>query len=434
MSAMTIGIIGIAALFILLLIGLPVGITMLLVGFFGYSSVVSFKGALGMLKGVEYSTVSNYSMSVVPLFILMGFFAFYSGLSGDLYNFAHKMIGHRKGGLALATLMACGFFSAICGSSTATTATFGSICLPEMKKYNYEDSLATGCISAGGTLGILLPPSVGFILYGIIASVSIGKLFAAGIIPGILLCICYMIVVMIQVKLKPEKGPASTRSSWGDRFKAFLKASPMFVIFFISLGGMFIGWFTASQAAAIGATGSFLYLFVSRMANRTNIVGALKQTGETVGMIFMILIGAYCLGYFFSVSMIPITLANWVGSLAVSRWVILTCILIFYAILGCLMDSLSMVLLTTPIFLPVIISLDFDVVWYGVLMVLVMEMGQITPPVGMNLFIMKGCVGDTISMGAIILGAAPHILAIVAVVILVCVIPQLALWLPAFIG
>ena len=431
MTPLTIGIIGMIVLVILLLIGVPVGISMLVTGFVGFAAIVSIKGATGMLKGVLYSTVSNYSLSVVPLFILMGFFAYYSGLSRDLYNFAHAMLGHRPGGLALATLTACGFFSAICGSSTATTATFGAICYPEMKRYGYDSALATGSISAGGTLGILIPPSVGFILYGIIASLSIGKLFAAGILPGILLCILYMIVVMIQVKINPALGPASSRSPWRARLKFFLAASPMFIIFILVIGGMFIGLFTANQAAAIGAIGSFIYMVLKRMATWQNIIAALKQTAQTVGMIFLILIGAYSLGYFLSISTIPVSLAKWIGSLDVSKWVVLILIMIFYAFLGLLMDSLAMVLLTTPIFLPVITALGFDPVWYGVLMVMTMEMGQITPPVGINLFIMKGCVGDDVPISTIIRGAAPHILAIITALVIVIAFPAFPMLLPS---
>ena len=370
-------------------------------------------------------------MTVVPLFILMGFFAYYSGLSRDLYDFAHKLLGHRPGGIALATILASGFFAAICGSSTATTATFGAICLPEMKRYGYDDALATGSISAGGTLGILIPPSVGFILYGIIASVSIGKLFAAGIIPGVILCLCYMLVVVVQVMINPSRAPASPRYGAKERVKAFWRASHMFVLFLLVIGGMFAGWFTANQAAAIGAMGALVYMALKRRASVKNILAALKETGKTVGMIFLILVGAYCLGYFLSISTIPTSLARWIGGLDVSRWLILTAILVFYAFLGCLMDSLAMIVLTTPLFLPVIQSLGFDLVWYGVLMVLVMEMGQITPPVGMNLYIMKGCAGDSVSMSSIIRGAAPHILSLVVAITITVLFPQIALILPA---
>lgn len=430
MSSLTIGIIGLLIMFLLLLAGVPIGVSMLLVGFFGYASIISYAGAVGMLKGVLYSTAANYSMTVVPLFILMGFYAYYAGLSRDLYNFAHKCIGHRRGGLAMATVVACGFFAAICGSSTATTATFGAVCLPEMKRYNYDDAIATGSISAGGTLGILIPPSVGFILYGIIASVSIGQLFAAGVIPGIILCICYMAVIYIQARRNPSRAPTSVKFSGKERLNAFWGAAPMIILFVLVIGGMFVGWFNANQASAIGATGAFIFMIIKRKASLKNIIAALRETTSTVGMIFLILVGAYCLGYFLSISTIPTSLARWIGGLSVNRWIILICILIFYAILGCLMDSLAMVLLTTPIFLPVIQALDFNVVWYGVLMVLVMEMGQITPPVGMNLFVLKGCVGDTVSMSSIIKGAAPHIIAIIVACALVMIFPKLALLLP----
>lgn len=430
MDPLIVGLLGIVILIGLLFLGLHIGMTMLIVGFFGFAYIVNWDGAMGMLKSVLYTTGSNFSLTVIPLFVLMGQFAYYSGLSKKLYSTSHKWLGHLPGGLAVATIGACGFFASICGSSTATAATFGTVTLPEMKKYGYDDRLSTGAIVSGGTLGILIPPSVGFILYGIITKQSIGRLFAAGFLPGFILALCFMTAVMIQVKRRPELAPSCEKFTFKERLLSVKDILPVLVLFIFVIGGMFGGLFTANEAAAVGAFGAFLNLIWNRMATMANITKALSDTVKTTSMIFLIMIGAYVFGYFLAVSKIPITLAAFISGLAVNRYIILVCILILYALLGCIMDSLAMVLLTVPIFFPVITGLGLDPIWYGVLMVMVMEMGLITPPVGMNIYVIKGVAGDSVNMGSIIKGAVPHVIAMIVAIAIIFLFPQIALFLP----
>jgi len=426
-----VGLIGILVLVILLFMGLHVGMTMLIVGFVGYAYVVNPVGALGVLKTILYTTGSNYTLTVIPLFVLMGQFAYYSGLSKKLYDASYKWLGHLPGGLAVATIGACAFFSAICGSSTATAATFGTVSFPEMKKYRYEPGLATGAIVAGGTLGILIPPSVGFILYGVITEQSIGRLFAAGFIPGFILALSYMTAVVLQVKRRPEIGPSSQRFSWRERFVALVDVLPVLLLFVFVIGGIFGGMFTANEGAAVGAFGTFLYLCWCKQLTLNNLMKSLQDTMRTTAMIFLVIIGAYVFGYFLAVTKIPMNLAAFISGLAVNRYIVLIIIMVMYAFLGCLMDSLAMVLLTVPIFYPVITGLGFDPIWFGVLMVMVMEMGMITPPVGMNIYVIKGVVGDEVSMGTIFRGVVPHVFAITVALAIMIAFPKLSLWLPS---
>ncbi len=430
MDPILVGLIGIFLLLVLLFMGMQVGMTMLIVGFLGFAYIVNIQGAMGILKTIFYTTGGSYTLTVIPLFVLMGQFAFYSGLSKQLYNACYKWLGFLPGGLGVATVGACSFFAAICGSSTATAATFGSVAIPEMKKYKYDDGLATGAVVAGGTLGILIPPSVGFIVYGIITEQSIGRLFAAGIIPGIFLCLCYMGVVVIQCIKKPELGPPSEHFTWTEKFKALLNVLPVLILFIVVIGGIFIGLFTANEGAAVGAFGSFLYLVWRRQASMKNIMKSLMDTIRTTAMIFLIVIGAYVFGFFLAVSKIPMSLADTISGLDVNKYVILILILILYVFMGALMDSLSMILLTVPIFFPVIMALGFDPIWFGVLMVLMQEMGQITPPVGMNIFVVKGIVGDSVKMSTIIRGVLPHVFAIIVVIFIMVIFPQIPLLLP----
>ncbi|MCL1828834.1 MAG: TRAP transporter large permease [Oscillospiraceae bacterium] len=429
MSTVTIGVIGLIALFVLLAIGMPVGMTMFLIGFFGYAYLLHMKGAMGILQTTFYTTGSNYNFTVIPLFTLMGQFIFHAGVSGRLYETGHKWLGQLPGGLAVATVGACGAFAAICGSSTATAATFTTVSLPEMRKYNYSPDLATGCIVAGGTLGILIPPSSGFIVYGIITEQSIGKLFAAGFVPGIVLMLCYMSAVIIQAKRKPELAPPSPRYTIAEKLRSTVGALPVLILFIIVIGGIFFGWFTANEGAAVGAFGGLICMILNRKMNWKTVVDSLKDAMSTTAMIMFIMIGAMVFGNFLALSRIPSNLATFVAGLDVNRYIVLACILFMYAVLGCLMDSMAMILLTVPIFFPVIKMLGFDTIWYGVLMVMVMEMGLITPPVGMNLFVVKGIAGD-VSMMSIIRGVIPHVAAIIIALVIMVAFPQLSLFLP----
>ncbi len=429
MSAI-IGIIGIVALIVLLFIGMNIGFSMLTIGFIGMAFVTSLKGAMGILMAVPFSTGSNFSLSVIPLFVLMGQFAFFAGISEDLYRACYKWLGRVPGGLSVATIAACAGFAAICGSSTATAATMGAVTLPEMKRYNYKDSLATGCVAAGGTLGILIPPSVGFILYGVAAEVSIGALFAAGILPGIMLAVLYMLTVVVQCKINPELGPKSEVFPLKEKLAALAGVIPILVLFIVVIGGIFAGLFTANEGAGVGAFGAFLFMIFRKKCTKANFIKALRETVKITCMIFMIMVGANIFGNFLAFSNLPSLLAQSVLSLNVSPYIVLIIILLIYVVLGCIMDSLAMVLLLVPIFLPVVTGLGMDKIWFGVMMVMIMETGLITPPVGMNVYVIAGVAKD-VPLFTIFRGVAPFILALVIAVAIVILFPQISLILPS---
>ncbi|NLM21027.1 MAG: TRAP transporter large permease [Peptococcaceae bacterium] len=429
MSFITLAIIGIIVLVILLFMGMNIGITMMAVGFFGVFAIRGLDPAIGVLKTIPFTYASNYSFAVIPLFILMGQFAFHSGMSSDLFNAADKWLSRFKGGLAMATVAACAGFSAICGSTAATAATMGVVALPEMRKYGYTDGLATGSIAAGGTLGILIPPSTGFIIYGIIAEQSIGRLFAAGIIPGIILALCYILSIAVQVRVQPHIAPGTKKYPFKEMLAALKGTLGMIILFVAVIGGMFSNIFTANEAAGVGAALALIMMILKRQFTWAKFVDCLRSTVKTSGMIFLILIGAYVFGAFLALTQLPMVLANFVTGLDVSPYVVLAVILILYALLGCIMDSLAMVMLTVPIFLPIITAIGFDPIWYGVLMIMVMEMGLITPPVGMNVYIVAGVAKD-VPLITIFKGVAPMVVGMFVAVIIVCAFPQLSLWLP----
>ena len=433
MSLMTIALIGVIALLLFLVMGMNIGICMMAVGFFGVASIKGIKPALGLFKSIPFTQATNYSFTVIPLFVLMGQLAYYSGMSSDLYDMCHKWLGGLRGGLAIATVAACACFSAICGSTAATAATMGVVALPEMREHGYDDGLSCGSIAAGGTLGILIPPSTGFIIYGIVAGESIGALFAAGILPGVVLALCYIAAIVIIVHVKKDAAPGKMKFSMKEKLVS-LKGGMAFVILFaIAIGGIFAGFFTANEAAAVGATCALLYLILRRKFTMKIFVTCLRETLKTSGMIFLILIGAYVFGNFLTITKLPTVLANFIYSLNVSKYVILAVIIIIYAIMGCLMDSLAMVMLTVPIFLPIMTNLGFNSVWYGVLMIMVMECGLITPPVGMNVYIVAGVAKD-VPLQKIFMGVAPMVVGMFVAILINCIFPQIALFLPGVLG
>jgi len=433
MDAMTIAIIGIIVLLILLLMGMNIGICMMAVGFVGYMLITNWNAALMLFKNIPFTQATNYSFTVIPLFVLMGQFCYYSGMSSGLYDMAQKLLGGMKGGLAAATVAACAGFSAICGSTAATAATMGVVALPEMRKHGYDDGLSCGSIAAGGTLGILIPPSTGFIIYGIVAGESIGALFAAGIIPGIILAVCYIIAISITVRVKPDLAPGKIKYSVKEKLVSLKGGLSMVILFVIVIGGIFGGFFTANEAAAVGAMLGFIYLIIMRKFSMKVLIACLRETVKTSGMIFLILIGAYIFGSFLTITQMPAHLAAFVTSINVSKYVVLLVILIMYAIMGCLMDSLAMVMLTVPIFLPIMSGLGFDTIWYGVVMIMVMEMGLITPPVGMNVYIVAGVAKD-VPLQRIFAGVAPMVVCMCVALLIICIFPQLTLWLPGLLG
>lgn len=424
-----IGIIGVIILMVFLFSGIPVGLVMALVGFGGIVFIGGFDAAMGVLKTVPYSTVASYSMSVVPLFVLMGQFSLHSKISEDLYNTANKFMGHLPGGLAIASILACSGFSAICGSSAATTATVGAVAMPEMKKLNYKPGFSAACLAVGGTMGILLPPSTAFILYGVIAEQSIGKLFIAGIIPGIILSILYAVAVYFIAVRHPELAPPGSKSGWKERIHSLKYTWPMLLLFTFIMSGILFGWFTANEAGGMGAVGAFIFLIVRRQCSWRNLVNSLTETIGTSAMVFVILIGAFIVSYFLTMSGLPQSLAQFFAGLEISRYIVIIGILLMYLVMGIFMDELAMLVITVPIFLPIILQLGFDPIWYGVMMVISMMQGQLTPPVGITLYIISG-VDKDVPLSDVFRYVWPFVGVLIFFMFVLIAFPQIALFLP----
>jgi len=429
MEPIVVGIIGIIILIVLLFSGMSIGVSMAVVGFLGFGVVIGFGPALGILKTVPYTTFAEHSLSVIPLFMLMGAFAFSSGLSEDLFDAVYKWLGHFRGGVAMATIVACGLFAAISGSSLATAATLGAVALPEMRKYKYDDGLATGAIAAGGSVGILIPPSVILIIYGIITEQSIGKLFLAGFIPGVLEVVFYLFTIWYLTYFNPDHGPRGPKTTFREKMWALKNTWEVVLLFIVVIGGIYRGVFTPTEAAGVGAFGSFFFALIKGRLGWENFKESLLGTMKTTGMIFMIILGAMIFGYFLSVTRLPTELAHLVSTLPVNRYVILALILIITLALGCIMDSMAIVLLTIPVFFPLILRLDFNPIWFGILVVRVTEMGLITPPVGLNVFIIRGISG--VPIGKIFRGVFPHLVADALEVVALVIFPQISLFLPS---
>jgi len=431
LTAEMVGIIGVFVLLALIALRIPIAYAMLLVGFLGFSVLVSPQAALNMVTTEIFSNFSSYTLSVIPMFVWMGFIAYYSGVGTGLYTLVYRLIGHRPGGLAIATQGACAIFGAICGSNTATAATMGAIALPEMRKYKYDDSLSTASVAAAGALGILIPPSVIFIVYGAATEQSIGKLFISGIIPGILLMVLYMLTIYILVKRKPEFAPAGQKFTFKEKIQALRGGLfEIIITFIISLGGLFAGVFSATEAGAIGAGSILLITLLRKQLKWDGFIKSLKDTTRTSAMIMLLVAGAMVFGRFIAVSRIPFEMANWASNLNLPPFMIMIVILIIYLILGCFIDALAMILLTVPIFYPVVVEvLGYNPIWFGVIIVLVVAMGVITPPVGMNVFIIKGVAKD-VPLETIFKGVWPFVIAIFVCVGLLIIFPQLATFLP----
>ncbi|MDD4802067.1 MAG: TRAP transporter large permease [Syntrophomonas sp.] len=432
MSALMLGVIGLFIFVVLIFMRMPIAFAMALVGFGGFSYITSVSSAMNMVVMELFSNFSSYSLSVIPMFVWMGFLAYYSGIGTRLYIFAYKLIGHWPGGLAIATQTACAVFGAICGSNTATAATIGAIALPEMRKYKYDNSLATASVAAGGVLGVLIPPSVIFIVYGMATEQSIGKLFIAGIVPGILLMFLYQITIMILTGRNPQLGPPGPRASWKERIRALSGGlGEVLLVFTISMGGLFAGWFTATEAGAMGAAGVLMSAVLGRNLSWAGFVRSLADTTRTSAMIMLMVAGSIIFGRFMAVSRVPFEMAAWTGSLDLPQFVVMGIILFIYLILGCFIDALALVLLTIPIFYPIAIDiLGYDPIWFGVIIVMVVGMGVITPPVGMNVYIIKGVVPE-VPLEVIFRGIWPFWAAIVICTILLMIFPGIATYLPA---
>ena len=430
MSPQLVGLIGILVMLALLFLGMPVGFGMALVGFVGFAYLAHFDTALGLLRTVPYTTVASYGLSVVPLFVLMGAFCYTAGLSKDLYETANKWLGHFRGGLSMATVGACAGFAAVSGSSVATAMTMGTVALPEMKRYNYDSALATGSVAAGGTIGILIPPSVALVMYGIITEVSIGKLFLAGFIPGILEAVFYIVTIYIVCKINPHWGPPAQKTSFVQKIVSLKGTWAVIALFLLVIGGIYFGIFSPTEAAGVGAFGAFVFALARRKLGWTKFKQSIVDTVKTTAIIFTILIGAMILTYFMAVSRLPNDLATIIGGLEINRYLIIIGIILFYIFLGCFLDAVAMILLTIPIFFPLIMTLDFSPIWFGIINVRVIEMALITPPIGMNVFIIKGVAGD-VPMKTIFKGIIPFLIADVCHVALLIAFPSLALFLPS---
>lgn len=429
LAPVTVGYIGIAILLVLMALRVPIAFAMTGVGFLGMVYLSGMRAGFTVLEVVPFTTTANYTLSCVPLFVLMGLLCFYSGISRNLYQTAYKWMGQLPGGLAIATVGACAGFAAVSGSSMATAATMGTVALPEMQRYKYDPALATGCVAGGGTLGILIPPSLGFIIYAILTEQSIGRLFIAGIIPGVLLAALFMVVIYIRARRNIKLAPPGPRTSILEKLVSLKGTWGMLVLFLLVIGGIYMGIFTPTEAAGVGAFGALLFALGRRQLSRQNFVSSLLETGRIVGMFLFILVGAMTFNYFLAVTNVPFELAHFVAALPVSRMVILAGVLFIYLILGCVMEITSALVLTLPIFFPVVLALGFDPIWFGVLMVLVQELGLVTPPVGLNVFVLAGVAKD-VPMSTIFRGVIPFVVAMIIFVVILVAVPQISLFLP----
>ncbi|MEX0280578.1 MAG: TRAP transporter large permease [Arenibacterium sp.] len=430
--------IGFIAVFVLVLLRIPIAFAMGLVGMLGFAYETSFRASISMVARLIIDTSQDYGLSVVPLFILMGLFVNKGGISRELYQVSNAFLGHFRGGLSMATIVACGGFAAICGSSLATAATMSKVAMPEMRKYGYADSLSTASIAAGGTLGILIPPSVILVIYGLLTETSIGKLFIAGIVPGFLGVLLYLLAVRISVARNPEAGPAGPRSSWPERLGALKNVWAVLLLFGLVIGGLYGAldfWplhlaFPPTEAAGMGAAGAFLIALARGSLNWGAMREVLTETTLTTASLFSVLIGAWIFSNFVNLAGLPEGLLGFVTDMNLEPWAVMAVILLIYILLGCIFESLSMLLLTVPIFFPLVTSPGFDPIWFGIVVVVVVEISLITPPVGLNVFVLKGVVGD-VSTGTIFKGVTPFWLVDILRLILLLAFPALVLFLPS---
>src|SRR5215471_10784121 len=434
MSADAVAIVGFLVLFGLMLMRVPVGMAMGLVGVTGFGYIVGGAPALKLIGQTSMRTVTDYNFGVIPMFLLMGAFVSNSGMSRELFHAANGFIGHRKGGLGIATIAACGGFAAISGSSVATAATFATVAYPEMRRYGYPQSFATGVIAAGGTLGAMLPPSTVLAVYGIITEQDIGKLFMAGILPGLLAMSMYVMTILAIGVLRPNFLPAGKSFTWGERLTAMRDIWAPVVLFVFVIGGLyglpFLRRFTPTEAGGVGASGAFLIGLLSRRLDKDGILSSLLQATRTAAAVFTVLIGALLFGYFLTVTQTPQKVTEFLTALGLGRYGVLALIMLMYLVLGCLMDAMAMIILTIPIIFPVIIHLGFDPIWFGVIIVMTVELGLIHPPVGMNVFVIKSVVHD-VSFSTIFKGVLPFIATDIIRLIILIAFPILALWLPS---
>jgi C4-dicarboxylate transporter DctM subunit len=424
-----VAVIGFVVLFALMLLRVPVGMAMGLVGVSGFGYLVGAGPALKMVGQTSMRIVTDYTFGVIPMFLLMGAFVSRSGMSRELFRAANTFVGHLRGGLGIATIAACAGFAAISGSSVATAATFSTVAYPEMRRFDYPQSFATGVIAAGGTLGAMFPPSIVLAVYGLITQQDIGKLFIAGVLPGFLAVSMYMATIGIIGRVRPRFLPQAPRSSWAERRNAAKEVWAPLALFVFVIGGLYGGLFTPTEAGGMGAGGAFLISIARRRLSRADILESLLQATRTAAAVFTVLIGAILFGYFLTVTQTPQNVTAFITGLGMGRYGVLAVIMLMYLALGCLMDAMAMIILTVPIIFPVITSLGFDPVWFGIIIVMTVELGLIHPPVGMNVFVIKTVVKD-VSFSTIFLGVIPFVLTDITRLVVLIVFPAIALWLP----
>lgn len=434
MNPVTVGILGSILLVFLLFLGMPIAFVMMLVGFLGIGYLTSINAALPVVANTVYETASFYPYTIIPLFILMGGFAGNAGITKELYQTFDKWFRQLPGGLGIATIVSCAFFAALSGSSVAAAAAMGNIAIPEMRRFKYAPKLAVGTVAAGGTLSFLIPPSLGFVVYGMLTEQSIGKLLISGIVPGIFLSLAFIFVIIVQVKMNPGLAPSNLeRVSFKEKILAFQGIWETVLVFLIVIGGIYLGFINPTEAGAIGASALFIIILLKGRLTLRNLSASLFEAARISVLVLFLVAGASVFSYFLALSTIPMAVSSWMGGLEVSRYVILAIIILIYMMLGCFLDAISMMVLTMPVVFPVIQALGFDPIWFGVICVIMMEAGLITPPVGLNVYTLAGVVKD-VPMQTIFRGAAPFLISMIAVVVLITIFPKIVLFLPSMMG
>jgi C4-dicarboxylate transporter DctM subunit len=428
MTEVTLGIVGLVVVLLMFLTGIELGFAMALVGFLGFSYIISFQAGLNLLAKDVFDVFSSYGFTVIPLFVLMGQVAFNAGIAKRLYNASYKFVGHIPGGLAMATVAGATAFKAICGSSPATAATFASVAVPEMDRYNYDKKLSAGIVATVGTLGILMPPSVTLIVFGIITEQSIGKLFLAGIIPGLIIAFFFIIIIYGWCKINPSLGPKGEKSTWGERWKSTPEIIWVLIIFLLVVGGLMKGFFTPTEAGSVGTAAVLLLSILKKDINLKGFVKSVAESLRTACMVLMLIAGSTILGHFLAVTKIPMIAADWVVGLPLDKYVIMIIISLIYQMGGSFIDDLAFMVLATPIFYPAIIKLGFDPIWFGMIIAITVMIGVVIPPVAINVFVVKNI--TKVPFGVIYKGVYPFLISLGVCAALLFLFPQIALWLP----
>ncbi len=433
LSPSEVALLGFVCLFALMLLRVPVGMAMGLVGVTGFGYLTGAVPALKLIGQTSMRTVTDYNFGVIPMFMLMGALVSVSGMSRELFRAANSLLGHLRGGLGVATILACGGFAAVCGSSVATAATFSTVAYPEMRRFQYPESFSTGVIAAGGTLGIMIPPSTVLAVYAILTEQDIGKLFMAGVVPGLLAVLMYVLTIALIVAARPNLLPAGERKSWPERLSGLKEVWAPLLLFVFVMVGLYTGFFTPTEAGGVGAVGAFLIGLLRGKLTPALVREALLSATRTSAAVFTVLIGALLFGYFLTLTQVPQNVTEFLTGLGVGPYGVLALILLMYLVLGCLMDAMAMIILTVPIIYPVIVALGFDPIWFGIIVVMVVELGLIHPPVGMNVFVIKSVIKD-VSFNTIFRGVLPFIAMDLVRLLLLIAFPVLALWLPNQMG